>query len=72
MQYPRTIIIPENQVAEKFRQATNILAKLRYYRRRFERDHDAATKERMKEWEQKADVFIESLETEDDLNFLKP
>jgi hypothetical protein len=70
MQYSYTaIIIPENQVAEKCRQACNILAKLRYYRQRFEKDHDAETKRRMKEWEQKADIFIEALETEPDPHF---
>jgi hypothetical protein len=69
---PSRIIVPEDQLAEKFRQAINILAKLRYYEKKFEADHTAVTKDRVILWKNNADIYLESLIADPDPDFIKP
>ena len=66
------IVISEDQLEGKFLQACRILAKVRYYRKKFEDNHDGSVKKQMKDWEERADVFLETLETEPDPNFVTP
>lgn len=66
------IVIAENKLPETFLQACRILQKVRHYRKRFEENHDASTKRIMKQWEERADIFLESLQIEPDPEFVKP
>lgn len=62
----RRIVIAQDHLADCFKQACVIIERVRYYRKRFEQNHDAGTKATMKEWEKKADQFLDSLVTEPD------
>lgn len=62
----KTILVPDDQLTKRFQEACNILYKMRQYRTRFEKNHDAQTKKQMKSWEARADEFLMSLELEDE------
>lgn len=66
------IIIPEDQLKEKLAQACNILKKMRGYKKRWNEFHVPGTRKMLEDWEARADVFLESLETEPDPNFCGP
>lgn len=62
----KTLVIHQDQLQATVLEAVTILQKLRFYKQRFEKNHDADTKHLMKTWEGKADVFLRKLTIEEE------
>jgi hypothetical protein len=61
---PLRIVISEDKLQETFLEACKLMQKMRFHRKRFEFTHDAEQKKTMKAWEERADLFLASLQTE--------
>ena len=60
------VVLHIDELPGKFLDACNILRKIRMYRQRWQKDHDAMTLDRLKFWQGKADEFLSSLVIEED------
>jgi hypothetical protein len=65
------LVVKEGELEMKLVEACRLLIKIRYYRRRWDADHDAQTLATVKGWEQRADEFLNSLEIEPEVQELE-
>ncbi|MBK6938567.1 MAG: hypothetical protein IPH18_18260 [Chitinophagaceae bacterium] len=62
---PKQIIIPQDQLQEKFLTACQIIEMLRHYKVKWETNYGAPNRNNLRRWEEKADAFLSSLSTEE-------
>ncbi len=65
------LVVKEEELQDKLLEACRLLIKMRYYRRRWELNHDAATLKTVKEWEARADNFLGGLDIQEEVQEIK-
>lgn len=61
----KELIISEDQLAEKFLEAVQLLQKLRHYKQIWDRSYGGQNRKNLLRWEIKADNFLSSLTIEE-------
>jgi hypothetical protein len=61
----KEIVIPENQLPEKFLEAVQLLQKLRHFKKIWDEHYGGTNRNNLRRWEDKADEFLSSLSIEE-------